>query len=74
MKILLGDFNAKLSREDIFKPIIMLITVVVLSKGRNVFARSNIRIVGSNPTQSMDVYLNFSLFVFSCVGSGIATG
>jgi hypothetical protein len=33
------------------------ITVAALSKARNVFARSNAGIVGSNPTRGMDVCL-----------------
>jgi hypothetical protein len=37
----------------------MLITVVARSKAWNVFARSNIGIVGSNPTESMDICLRF---------------
>jgi hypothetical protein len=35
----------------------MLIKVVERSKAWSVFARSNTVIVGSNPTQGMDVYL-----------------
>jgi hypothetical protein len=31
------------------------ITLATLSKARNVFALSNTKIVGSNPTQGMDV-------------------
>jgi hypothetical protein len=34
--------------------------------GRAVFALSNTGIVGSNPTQGMDVYV-YSVFVLSCV-------
>jgi hypothetical protein len=42
--------------EDIaFLVVIMPITVAALSKVWNVFACSNTGIVGSNPTQGMDV-------------------
>jgi hypothetical protein len=41
---------------------------------RNVFAHSNTAIVCSNPTQGMDVYVCFcSVFMLSCVDSGLAT-
>jgi hypothetical protein len=47
------------------------ITVAARPKARTVFARSNAGIVGSNPTQGMDV----CMCVYSvCVGSGLATG
>lgn len=46
----------------------MLITVTALST-RTVFANSNIRIVGSNVTQSMVV----CVFVLICVNSGPVT-
>jgi hypothetical protein len=40
-----------------------------------VFARSNTGIVGSNPTQDMDVCLrSFCVFVVLCEGRGHATG
>jgi hypothetical protein len=39
----------------------------------NVFARLNTGIVGSNPARGMDVCV-CSVFVFSCVGSGLAKG
>jgi hypothetical protein len=45
------------------------ITVAARSEARNVFARSNTGIVGSNRTQGVDVCL--CLF---CVGSGLASG
>jgi hypothetical protein len=45
-------------------------TVAARSKALNVFARSNTRIVGSNPTHSMNVCV-YSVFV---LGSGLATG
>jgi hypothetical protein len=32
-----------------------------------VFARSNTGIVGSNPTEGMDIYMRYSLFVLFCV-------
>jgi hypothetical protein len=46
------------------------ITVAARSNAWNVFARSNTGIVGSNPTQGMDVCV-YSVFV---LGSGLATG
>jgi hypothetical protein len=40
-----------------------------------VFARSNAAIVGSNPTQGMDVCVRlFRVCVVLCVGSDLATG
>jgi hypothetical protein len=40
-----------------------------------VFARSNARIKGSNPTRGMDVFVHlFCVYVVLCVGSGLATG
>jgi hypothetical protein len=49
--------------------------VVVRSKAWTVFARSNAGIVGSNPTQGMDVCLPlFYVCVVLCIGSGLATG
>jgi hypothetical protein len=50
-------------------------TVAARSKSRTVLARSNAGIVGSNPTQSMDVcvYL-FCVCVVLCVGRGLVTG
>jgi hypothetical protein len=42
--------------------------VVARSKAFTVFVRSNAGIVGSNPTQGMDVCMCFnSVFVLSCV-------
>jgi hypothetical protein len=49
------------------------ITVAAQSKARNVFARWNTGIMGLNPTQDMDICF-YSVFVLSCVGSGLATG
>jgi hypothetical protein len=44
-------------------------------KAWNVFARLNAGIMGSNPTQGMDVCVRlFCVCVFLCVGSGLATG
>jgi hypothetical protein len=45
------------------------VTVAERSKACTVFARSEARIVGSNPTQGMDicclcVYVRFSVFVY----------
>jgi hypothetical protein len=46
-----------------------------LSKAWTVFVRSNAGIVGSNPTQGMDVCVSlFYVYVVLCVGSGLATG
>jgi hypothetical protein len=47
------------------------ITVAARSKAWNIFARSKAGIVGSNPTQGMDVCL--CLFCV-CIGSGLAMG
>jgi hypothetical protein len=47
------------------------ITVTAQSKAWNVFARPNAGIVGSNPTQGMDVCLHYFVFVLSCVGSAL---
>jgi hypothetical protein len=49
------------------------ITVAAKSKARNVFFRSNIEIVGSNPIRCMDVFVYF-VFVLPCVDSGRAMG
>jgi hypothetical protein len=50
-------------------------SVVVRSKVLNIFVRSNAGIVGSNPTQGMDVCVRlFCVCVVLCVGSGLATG
>jgi hypothetical protein len=43
----------------------MPITVVARSKTSTVFARSSAGIVGSNPTQGMDVYVRL---ICVCVG------
>jgi hypothetical protein len=49
--------------------------MAVQSKARTVFAGSNAGIVGSNPTQGMDVSLClFYVCVVLCVGSGLVTG
>jgi hypothetical protein len=53
----------------------MPITVVVWSKAWTVFAHSNTGIMGSNPTQGMDVYVRlFHICVVLCVGRGLAMG
>jgi hypothetical protein len=50
------------------------ITVAARSKAWSVFARSNAGIMGSNPTQGIDVYVRlFCVYVVLCVGSGFAT-
>jgi hypothetical protein len=49
--------------------------VAALSKAWPVFARSNAGIVGSYPTQGMDVCVRlFCVCVALCVGSGLVTG
>jgi hypothetical protein len=51
------------------------ITVASRSKAWTIFARSNAAIVGSNPTQGMDVCVRlFCVCVVLCVGNGLATG
>jgi hypothetical protein len=54
----------------------MPITVDARSKAWTVFARSNAGLVGSNPTQGMDVCVCFYsvLCVVLGVGSGLAIG
>jgi hypothetical protein len=44
------------------------------SEARTVFGRSNIGIVGLNPTGGMDVCPRFSVFMLPCVGRGLASG
>jgi hypothetical protein len=43
-------------------------------KVSNILASSSIGVVGSNPTRGMDVSLRFSLFVLSCLSSGLVMG
>jgi hypothetical protein len=50
----------------------MLITVAARSNTWTVFASSNAGIMGSNPTQGVDVYVRYSVSVVLCVGSGLA--
>jgi hypothetical protein len=50
------------------------ITMAARSKAWTVFARSNAGIVGSNPTQGWMSVCVYSVFMLSCVGSGLATG
>jgi hypothetical protein len=51
------------------------ITVAARSTAWTLFARSNAEIVGSNPTQGMDVCVSlFCVCVVRCVGRGLATG
>jgi hypothetical protein len=50
------------------------ITVAARSKAWAVFARSNTGIVGSNPTQGMDVCVRLFCVCVLCIGSGLATG
>jgi hypothetical protein len=51
------------------------ITVAAGSKAWSALARSNGGIVGSNPTQGMDVCVRlFCVYVVLCVGSGLSTG
>jgi hypothetical protein len=52
------------------------VTVAGRSKARNVFARSEAEIVGSNPIQGMDVWCVCAFFcacVVLCLGRGLAT-
>jgi hypothetical protein len=50
------------------------VTVAARSKAWNVFTRSDAGIVGSNPTQVMDVCVHlFCVCVALCLGSGLAT-
>jgi hypothetical protein len=49
------------------------VTVAARSKAWNGFVRSNTGIVVSNPARGMDVCV-YSVFVLSCVSSGLATG
>jgi hypothetical protein len=52
----------------------MLIAVPVQCKGRTYFLQQ-IEIVVSNPTQSMDVYVNiYFVFVLSCIGGSLGMG
>jgi hypothetical protein len=58
-----------------FYSFIRPITMASQSKARTVFARSNAGIMGSNPTQDMDVCVRlFCVLVLPCVGSGHVTG
>jgi hypothetical protein len=51
------------------------ITVAARTEACTVFARSNVGIVGSIPTQGMDVCVRlFCVCVVLYVGSGLATG
>jgi hypothetical protein len=58
--------------ESLYKPI----TVTARSKAWTVFARSNAMIVGSNPTQGMEVCVVYiySVCLVMCVGRGLETG
>jgi hypothetical protein len=50
------------------------ITVAALSKAWNVFVRFKAGVVGSNPTQGMDVCVHLLyVYVILCVGSGLTT-
>jgi hypothetical protein len=42
------------------------VTVVAWSKARTVFARSDAGIVGSNPTQGMDVWCEYAFILCLC--------
>jgi hypothetical protein len=53
---------------------IMPVAVTVRSKAWTVFAHSNTGIMGSNPTQDVDVFLRLFCVYVLCVGSGLATG
>jgi hypothetical protein len=49
-------------------------TVAARSKTRTVFARTTAEIVGSNPTQGMDICVRLFCVCVLCVGSGLAMG
>jgi len=44
------------------------------SETRTAFGYSNTGIMGLNPTRGMDVCPHFSVFVLSCVGTGLVSG
>jgi hypothetical protein len=50
----------------------MPVPMAARSKACTVFGHSNTGILGSNPTQGMDVCPRFSVLVFSCIGRGLA--
>jgi hypothetical protein len=51
------------------------IAVVARPKAWTLFSRSNTGVVGSNPTQGIDICVRlFCVCVVLCVGSGLATG
>jgi hypothetical protein len=52
----------------------MPITVAARPKAWTTFARSNAGLVGSNPTQNMDVSVRLFCVYVLCVGSDLATG
>jgi hypothetical protein len=55
--------------------LLLLFTAIVYFVSISVFARSNAGIVGSNPTQGMDVCVHLScVYVVLCVGSSLARG
>jgi hypothetical protein len=56
----------------VFSEEIFSVPAASRSNTRDVFTRSGIGIMGSNPTRGMDI-LVFFLFVLFCVGSSIAT-
>jgi hypothetical protein len=69
------DLKTFMFRKYVGVMLIFPITVAMLSKALNVFARSNAGIVCSNPTQGMDVCVRlFCVCVVLCAGSGVATG
>jgi hypothetical protein len=74
------EFNIAVSwhwyafNEVLYKKNCDAITVTSPSKARTVFARSNAGIVGSNPTQGMDICVHLiCVCVILCVGSGLET-
>jgi hypothetical protein len=72
-----ADENKRITIEPVFKNYkkTMPITLVVLSKAWTVFARSDAGIVGSNPTQGMDICVHlFCVYVVLCVDIGLSTG
>jgi hypothetical protein len=78
------DFREGRRDYDIFKQLSLIVPVTVaeLSKACIVFARSEAGIVGSNPTQGMDVWcvcvcvcvcVCACIFLCLCTGKGLAT-
>jgi hypothetical protein len=65
-KILMENFTT----EEVDEPI----RVAILPEVRTIFKRSNIWIIGSNPTRVIDVCPRLFAFVLFCIGRGHAMG